>query len=134
MSFKILHRAMSQTQGDIDPLSLTLRTILIVVAVAALAHIVYKRATRGPVPISVNYHFTRKCNKECGFCFHTAKTSHVATLDEAKRGLALLKAAGMRKLNFAGGEPFLYPKYLGRSLLAWPPDLAVVEHKTLTKR
>jgi radical S-adenosyl methionine domain-containing protein 2 len=29
-----------------------------------------------------------------------------------KRGLKLLKEAGMRKINFAGGEPFLYPKQL----------------------
>lgn len=29
-----------------------------------------------------------------------------------KRGLKLLKDAGMRKINFAGGEPFLYPKQL----------------------
>lgn len=29
------------------------------------------------VPRSVNYHFTRQCNYQCGFCFHTAKTSHV---------------------------------------------------------
>ncbi|KAH3716536.1 hypothetical protein DPMN_059260 [Dreissena polymorpha] len=29
------------------------------------------------VPLSVNYHFTRKCNYTCGFCFHTAKTSFV---------------------------------------------------------
>jgi radical S-adenosyl methionine domain-containing protein 2 len=30
-----------------------------------------------------------------------------------KRGLRLLKEAGMRKINFAGGELFLYPKQLG---------------------
>lgn len=80
---------------------------------AVLIYLTYRRLGRGPVPISVNYHFTRKCNKECGFCFHTAKTSHVASPEEAKHGLSLLKRAGMRKLNFAGGEPFLYPKYLG---------------------
>lgn len=73
------------------------------------------QVTSDLVPISVNYHYTRECNKECGFCFHTAKTSHVASLDEAKRGLALLKKAGMKKLNFAGGEPFLHPKHLGQS-------------------
>lgn len=64
-------------------------------------------------PISVNYHFTRKCNKTCKFCFHTEKTSFVASSDDMKRGLHLLKAAGMRKINFAGGEPFLYPDKLG---------------------
>lgn len=63
--------------------------------------------------VSVNYHFTRKCNKTCKFCFHTEKSSHVATEEEMKHGLRLLKEAGMRKINFAGGEPFLYPKQLG---------------------
>ncbi|XP_032623755.1 S-adenosylmethionine-dependent nucleotide dehydratase RSAD2 [Chelonoidis abingdonii] len=59
------------------------------------------------VPISVNYHFTRQCNYRCGFCFHTAKTSFVLPLEEARRGLAMLKEAGMEKINFSGGEPFL---------------------------
>lgn len=60
-----------------------------------------------PVPLSVNYHFTRQCNYSCGFCFHTAKTSFVLPLDEAKRGLTMLAEAGMKKLNFSGGEPFI---------------------------
>lgn len=47
-----------------------------------------------PVPLSVNYHFTRQCNYKCGFCFHTAKTSFVLPLQVAKRGLRLLKEAG----------------------------------------
>ncbi|KAI1458205.1 hypothetical protein F4805DRAFT_474642 [Annulohypoxylon moriforme] len=63
-------------------------------------------------PISVNYHFTRRCNKECAFCFHTEKTSYVASEEDMKRGLRLLSEAGMRKINFAGGEPFLYPDKL----------------------
>ena len=65
-----------------------------------------------PTPVSVNYHFTRKCNKTCGFCFHTERTSHVATDEHMKKALQMLKDAGMRKVNFAGGEPFLYPKRL----------------------
>ncbi|XP_053141823.1 radical S-adenosyl methionine domain-containing protein 2 [Hemicordylus capensis] len=60
-----------------------------------------------PVPVSVNYHFTRQCNYKCGFCFHTAKSSFVLPLEEAKEGLRLLKEAGMEKINFSGGEPFL---------------------------
>ncbi|XP_027793702.2 S-adenosylmethionine-dependent nucleotide dehydratase RSAD2 [Marmota flaviventris] len=67
-------------------------------------------------PTSVNYHFTRQCNYRCGFCFHTAKTSFVLPLEEAKRGLLLLKEAGMEKINFSGGEPFLQDRgeYLGQ--------------------
>ncbi|XP_036729231.1 radical S-adenosyl methionine domain-containing protein 2 [Balaenoptera musculus] len=67
-------------------------------------------------PTSVNYHFTRQCNYKCGFCFHTAKTSFVLPLAEAKRGLLLLKEAGMEKINFSGGEPFIHDRgeYLGQ--------------------
>ncbi|XP_059375198.1 S-adenosylmethionine-dependent nucleotide dehydratase RSAD2 [Carassius carassius] len=61
-------------------------------------------------PSSVNYHFTRQCNYKCGFCFHTAKTSFVLPIEEAKRGLRLLKEAGMEKINFSGGEPFIHEK------------------------
>ncbi|XP_074905297.1 S-adenosylmethionine-dependent nucleotide dehydratase RSAD2 [Buteo buteo] len=69
-----------------------------------------------PTPTSVNYHFTRQCNYKCGFCFHTAKTSFVLPLEEAKRGLAMLKEAGMEKINFSGGEPFLQDRgeYVGK--------------------
>lgn len=63
-------------------------------------------------PLSVNFHFTRKCNKICVFCFHTEKTSHTATKFEMKTGLRLLRDAGMKKINFAGGEAFLYPAKL----------------------
>ncbi|KAI5616796.1 radical S-adenosyl methionine domain-containing protein 2 [Silurus asotus] len=63
-----------------------------------------------PTPSSVNYHFTRQCNYKCGFCFHTAKTSFVLPLEDAKTGLRLLKEAGMEKINFSGGEPFLHQK------------------------
>lgn len=36
----------------------------------------------------------------------------MATDVEMKTGLKLLRDAGMRKINFAGGEPFLYPEKL----------------------
>ncbi|CAI8006896.1 Radical S-adenosyl methionine domain-containing protein 2 [Geodia barretti] len=62
------------------------------------------------IPQSVNYHFTRQCNYHCGFCFHTAKTSFVLPIDEAKHGLDLLRDAGMEKINFSGGEPFVHKK------------------------
>lgn len=65
------------------------------------------------VPVSVNYHFTRKCNYSCGFCFHTAKTSYVAPLNHAKKALRKLAEKGMRKVNMSGGEPFLYSNHLG---------------------
>ncbi|XP_061897564.1 S-adenosylmethionine-dependent nucleotide dehydratase RSAD2 [Entelurus aequoreus] len=77
---------------------------------------VSKRSPNAVTPTSVNYHYTRKCNYKCGFCFHTAKTSFVLPLEEAKRGLKLLRDSGMEKINFSGGEPFLHEKgdYLGK--------------------
>lgn len=51
--------------------------------------------TAGVTPRSVNYHYTRKCNYKCGFCFHTATTSYYLPLEDAKRGLALLKDKGI---------------------------------------
>lgn len=53
------------------------------------------KAHNTTTPTSVNYHFTRKCNYKCGFCFHTAKTSFVLPLEEAKKGLKLLKQSGI---------------------------------------
>ena len=67
-------------------------------------------------PLSVNYHFTRRCNMACGFCFHTATTSSMQDIDNAIKGIKMLKEAGMQKINFAGGEPFLYPKFLGLAI------------------
>lgn len=50
-------------------------------------------------PTSVNYHFTRKCNYKCGLCFHTAKTSFVFPMEEAKRGLRMLKESGKARVG-----------------------------------
>ncbi|KAI9562713.1 hypothetical protein GHT06_010167 [Daphnia sinensis] len=74
-----------------------------------------KVSNSSPRPTSVNYHFTRQCNYKCRFCFHTAKSSFVLPLEEAMRGLRLLREAGMEKINFSGGEPFIHQKgrYLG---------------------
>lgn len=84
-----------------------------------------KTATPPTRPESVNYHFTRQCNYQCGFCFHTAKTSFVLPLDDAKRGLMLLKEAGMRKINFSGGEPFIHQKgeYVGKLVMYCKEEL-----------
>ncbi|CZT08642.1 related to Radical S-adenosyl methionine domain-containing protein 2 [Rhynchosporium agropyri] len=84
-------------------------TLLIFFTVATMLRKRHPKS-QSPVPISVNYHLTRKCNYECGFCFHTAKTSYILTLEEAKRGLAILQQTGMKKLNFAGGEPNVVPE------------------------
>jgi MoaA/NifB/PqqE/SkfB family radical SAM enzyme len=84
------------------------------------------------IPISVNYHFTRKCNLKCGFCFHTSKTSYILSPEEAKRGLKLLKNAGMKKINFAGGEPFLYKPFLGELIKYCKEDLKIEKLSIIT--
>jgi len=71
----------------------------------------------------VNYHFTRLCNYKCKFCFHTAKSSNVLAFDVAKTGLKLLKEAGMKKINFSGGEPFLHAELLGKMVRYCKKDL-----------
>lgn len=77
------------------------------------------------IPTSVNFHFTRKCNYKCGFCFHTAKTSFILPLEEARRGLRLLRESGMEKINFSGGEPFLHDRgdFLGSLVQFCKQDL-----------
>ena len=52
-----------------------------------------------------------------GFCFHTATSSHVEPLPNAKKAMAILKAAGMKKINFAGGEPFMNAEFLGQLVM-----------------
>ena len=97
-----------------------------------LCHFIKYRVTATKRPISVNYHLTRQCNYSCGmevsvpqpmlnelnpilgFCFHTAKTSYVESLPNVKKAMALLKVAGMKKINFAGGEPFMNVELLGQ--------------------
>jgi len=44
--------------------------------------------------------------------------SSILSVDKAKRGMKSLKEAQMKKLNFAGGEPFLYPMFV-RELLRY---------------
>jgi len=66
------------------------------------------------IPESVNYHFTRVCNLSCRYCFHTPLNQNRLDIGSAIRGLKLLQKAGMRKINFSGGEPFIYSnKFLG---------------------
>lgn len=63
---------------------------------------------------SINWHLLRECNYNCGFCYHVNRSGprRRVPLEEAKRGLRLLVACGMEKINFSGGEPFLEPQRL----------------------
>jgi radical S-adenosyl methionine domain-containing protein 2 len=62
------------------------------------------------IPLSVNWHITKKCNYNCKFCF--AKFNDVngmLSLDKAIKIPRILSELGCKKINFAGGEPLLYP-------------------------
>jgi radical S-adenosyl methionine domain-containing protein 2 len=91
------------------------------------------------LPVSVNIFPSRKCNYSCGFCFHTAKTEDLTSLDDARQALRLLAAAGMKKLNIAGGEPFLHPKWLAEIVRFAKEELhlesvSIITNGSLVKR
>ncbi|KAF8651912.1 hypothetical protein AX16_004557 [Volvariella volvacea WC 439] len=77
------------------------------------------------VPLSVNYFPSRQCNYSCKFCFHTATSSTILSLEMAKHGLTLLAQSGMKKLNISGGEPFLHPKFIGELIKFAKKDLGL---------
>ena len=45
--------------------------------------------------------------------------------EQAKRGLRMLRDAGMDKINFAGGEPFLKKKFLGSCVRFCKQELGI---------
>ena len=104
----------------------------------------WNRLTPVSVPKSVNWHYTRVCNYQCKFCFHTAKTSFFLPstsegLQESKQCLARLRDAGMQKLNFSGGEPFLRAKALGNLVRYCKEELhlesvSIVSNGSMIKR
>ena len=81
---------------------------------------------------SVNYHFTRVCNYKCGFCFHTQKNAYTLPIEKAFEGLKLLKEYGVKKINFAGGEPFTNSKFLGELIKKCKEDLGIEKISIIT--
>lgn len=60
--------------------------------------------------VSINWHVWPFCNYSCTFCFaNFAEIKRALSMTDAKRVVALLAQAGVRKLTFAGGEPTLCP-------------------------
>ena len=67
----------------------------------------------GIIP-TVNFHLIKPCNMKCGFCFATfqdlpPKLSDCLPQASAIELVTLIAAHGASKINFAGGEPTLYP-------------------------
>ena len=59
---------------------------------------------------SANVHLTSCCNYRCGFCFSTKLDKRWLSANEWVPILEKLRHSGICKINYAGGEPFLYPE------------------------
>lgn len=67
---------------------------------------------RRPIPgvLAANYHVNRACDSKCTFCFaEFPDLQRPLNQADALRVIDALWAAGVEKLNFAGGEPTLHP-------------------------
>jgi len=62
---------------------------------------------------AINFHISRVCNYKCKFCFHTKKSSYILPINDQIEVLRQFRQVGSEKVNFAGGEPFLYSERLG---------------------
>ena len=62
--------------------------------------------------LSVNFHLIEKCNAKCKYCFATFPNLHrkhrLSPSDQEKL-IDVLVDYGIKKINFAGGEPTLVP-------------------------
>ena len=58
---------------------------------------------------SANLHIYGICNYRCEHCFDRCLTHEYLTPDEWQPVLDYLRDCGVTKINFAGGEPTLYP-------------------------
>lgn len=60
---------------------------------------------------TASFHIVKPCNMKCKFCYATFEDMHVKMLPkmDAFTVIDKLADAGLRKITFAGGEPFLYP-------------------------
>jgi radical S-adenosyl methionine domain-containing protein 2 len=71
---------------------------------------------------SANWHLTTRCNYHCKFCFAQKLDNEIRNLKCAEEVLKKLKAIGIEKINFAGGEPLLHPLFFDITKMA--KDLA----------
>lgn len=58
---------------------------------------------------TVNFHILLACNMSCSFCFAANLPKPNLKPSEAIRIVEMLPQVGFKKINFAGGEPMLYP-------------------------
>ena len=58
---------------------------------------------------SANWHLTDRCNYSCTFCFVKNLPGEEVDLELGRNIIGTLDRAGISKVNFVGGEPFLHP-------------------------
>lgn len=70
------------------------------------------------IPDTMNWHITYQCNYSCSFCFFRNPDGRKPqsprlemTLEQAYGILDEVKAAGIRRINYAGGEPTLVKEF-----------------------
>lgn len=62
--------------------------------------------------LKVNLHITERCNYRCRYCFAHFDSNRDLPLEDWRRIIDNLSASAMVSgINFAGGEPMLYPKF-----------------------
>ncbi len=74
--------------------------------------------------LSANWHVTERCNYRCKFCFAKCIGKEVADKKTVKDIIDTLASKGIEKLNFAGGEPLMYP--LLQPALRYAKELGMV--------
>ncbi len=70
------------------------------------------------IPDTMNWHITYQCNYMCSFCFFRNPEGRIPqaprlgmTLEQAYGILEKVKEAGIRRINYAGGEPTLVREF-----------------------
>ena len=62
------------------------------------------------MPLVCNYYLTLRCNARCSFCnIWQEPDRRLADSEEVLRNLGQLRRAGVRIVDFTGGEPLLHP-------------------------
>ncbi|MBU1651036.1 radical SAM protein [bacterium] len=67
------------------------------------------------MPLVCNYYVTTRCNAKCAFCDIWQDNGQHADTQEVLRNLKQLPSAGVRIIDFTGGEPLLHrdlPRFL----------------------
>jgi MoaA/NifB/PqqE/SkfB family radical SAM enzyme len=63
------------------------------------------------MPLVCNYYLTLRCNARCLFCnLWEQKDAPLADPDAVRRNIRQLPSAGIRIIDFTGGEPLLHPQ------------------------